>query len=294
MTWTVLLNHRFDARKGLAIGIALAGTGIFGVFSKGLTTWLIVQFGWRGAYVGLGLLPILVAAPVAIALFHDTPNTADTPTQVTYHPGMTLAQALRDRRFWTMAFGFLIVSLALAGPVPNMENILKTAGITAATILKLTPLIGLSALSGRLIGGWFVDRFWAPAVAFVILSLPAIACWLLATATISFGIAALSILLIGFALGVEYDLMAFFIARYFGLRSYSAIYGVLYVFFSLGAGFGPLAFGVDFDRHGSYRLALITAVIVLLGAALSFLTLGRYRDFEDEVPEAPPGNLAAA
>jgi MFS family permease len=294
ITWTMAVNHWFDRRKGLAIGISLMGTGIFGFFSKGLTTALIAHFGWRGAFVGLGLLPLLVAAPVAFVLFRDTQGHPDAPPRATDPLGMTLPQALRDRRFWTMAFGFLIVSLALAGPAPNMENILKIAGIAPATVLTLTPLIGLSALSGRLIGGWLVDRFWAPAVAFVILSLPAIACWLLATATISYGIAALSICLIGFALGVEYDLMAFFIARYFGLRSYSAIYGVLYVFFSLGAGFGPLVFGIDFDRHGSYRLALITAVVVLLGAALSFLTLGRYRDFDDGVPEAVPANLAAA
>ncbi len=294
ITWTVAVNHWFDARKGLAIGISLMGTGIFGFFSKGLTTWLIAQFGWRGAFVGLGLLPLLVAAPVAFVLFRDTQGHPGAPPRATDESGMTLAEALRDRRFWTMAVGFLIVSLALAGPAPNMENILKIAGLTPATVLTLTPLIGLSALSGRLVGGWLVDRFWAPAVAFVILSLPAIACWLLATATMSYGVAALSICLIGFALGVEYDLMAFFIARYFGLRSYPAIYGVLYVFFSLGAGFGPLAFGMDFDRHGSYRLALIAAVVVLLCAALSFLTLGRYRDFDDAVPEAAPANLAAA
>ena len=105
---------------------------------------------------------------------------------------------------------------------------------------------------------------------------------MLASATLSYGTAAAAIGLIGFALGVEYDLMAFFIARYFGMRSYSAIYGVLYVFFSLGAGFGPLLFGLDFDRHGSYRIALLTAIVVLLGAALSFLTLGRYRDFAND------------
>jgi len=108
-----------------------------------------------------------------------------------------------------------------------MENILKHGGLTPKMVLTLTPLIGLAALTGRIVGGWLLDRFWAPVVAFFIVGLPSVACWLLARATHDYPAAAISIGLIGFALGVEYDLMAYFVARYFGMRSYAAIYGVL-------------------------------------------------------------------
>ena len=105
ITWTRAVNNWFDASKGLALGIALMGTGIFGFFSKGLTAWLIAEFGWRGAFVGLGLLPLLVAAPVAFVLFRDTEGHT-SPLRTVDEVGMTLRQALRDRRFWTMGFGF--------------------------------------------------------------------------------------------------------------------------------------------------------------------------------------------
>jgi MFS family permease len=226
---------------------------------------------------------------VALALFHDTgPMPAKTGAPALAEGGLTLAEALRDRRFWTMAAGFLIVSFALAGPAPNLEKMLVLGGIAPAAVIKLTSLIGLSALTGRLIGGWMVDRLWAPGVAFVILSAPALSCWLLASAVLTIPVAAFAICLIGFALGVEYDLMAFFIARYFGMRSYTAIYGVMYVFFSLGAGSGPLVFGLDVDAHGSFRLALLSAVGVLLITGLLFLTLGKYRTFAPH-----PANAAA-
>jgi predicted MFS family arabinose efflux permease len=290
ITWTKAVNHRFDRRKGLALGISLMGTGIFGFFSKGLTAWLIVRFGWRGGFVGIGLLPLVIALPVALALFHDTgPMPAAEGAPALQDGGMTVAQVLRDRRFWTMAMGFLIVAFALAGPVPNLEKILTLARIAPGTIIGLTSLIGLSALSGRLIGGWLVDRLWAPGVAFVILSAPALSCWLLAGAVLTPTLAAAAIGLIGFALGVEYDLMAFFIARYFGMRSYTAIYGILYVFFSLGSGFGPLVFGLDFDRHGSFHLSLLGAAAVLLTTGTLFLTLGKYRLFAPQ-----PASAAAA
>jgi predicted MFS family arabinose efflux permease len=192
-----------------------------------------------------------------------------------------------------MAIAFVPISFALAGPIPNMENILKTGGVSPRTVLELTPFIGLSALSGRLLGGWLLDRFWAPGIAFFILCSPGFSCWILAHGPLDFYGAMLSIVLIGFAVGVEYDMMAFFVARYFGMRSYTVTYGVLYVFFSIGAGVGPLIFGRSFDATGSYNSILTLSFAFLVAGAAAFLTLGAYRKFE-AVPEAVTTNLAAA
>jgi predicted MFS family arabinose efflux permease len=277
MTWTVAVNQRFERRKGFALGITLMGTGVFGFVSKPLVAWMIHVATWRGAYIGIGLLPLLIAFPVGLFLFFEKrpePGAAAVTQPV---EGLTFGQTVKQWRFWLIAGLLVPISFALAGPIPNMENILKTAGFSGTRIIQLTSLIGLSALSGRLVGGWLLDRFWAPAVAVVILASPGISCFLLAQATLSAPAAMLSIMLIGFAVGVEYDLVAFLIARYFGMRSYTAIYGVLYVFFSIGAGVGPLVFGWSFDRTGSYRLILEVAFCVLIASGLSLLTLGRYR-----------------
>lgn len=286
ITWTRAVNQRFDRRKGLALGIALMGTGLFGILCKPYLAWAIGAFGWRGGYVAIGALPLLIALPVGFFLFRDGEGpsagaAARPPT------GLTLRETLRDWRFWLIAGAILPVSFALAGPVPNLENILKAAHLSPATILALTPLVGLTALLGRLIGGWLLDRFWAPAVGFVILGAPALSCLMLAGGDLSQEKAAAAILLIGFALGVEYDLIAYFVARYFGLRSYAAIYGILYVCFALGSGTAPLVFGHDFDLHGNYDASLIASSLVLVAAAASFLLLGRYRVFAGDAADAP-------
>lgn len=280
MTWTVAVNQRFDRRKGLALGVSLMGTGLFGFFSKPLLAWMIAAVGWRGAYVGLGLLPLLIAFPAALLLFYEKkPAAHGSPEAAAAEAveGLTFGQTLRQWRFWLIAVALVPISFALAGPIPNMENILKTAGFKAGDIVQLTSLIGLSALSGRLIGGWLLDRFWAPAVALVVLASPGVSCFLLAQGSLSPTQAMVSIVLIGFAVGVEYDLVAFLVARYFGMKTYTAIYGVLYVFFSIGAGVGPLLFGWSFDRTGSYRFILNVAFFVLLASGAGLLTLGRYR-----------------
>lgn len=287
ITWTKAVNRRFDRRKGLALGISLMGTGLFGILCKPYLAWLIGAYGWRAGYVGLGLLPIVVAFPVAFVLFRERATEGEGAIAVPPTPGgLTLKEAFRDRRFWILAIPLVPISFALGGPVPNLEVILRGGGLTPGMILALTPLVGLASLLGRVIGGWLLDRFWAPAVAFLILSLPGLSCWLLTGSMLDYSTAAVAIFLIGFALGIEYDVIAYCISRYFGLRSYSEIYGFLYLFFGLGAGLGPFVFGWDRDAHGSYALSLTLSGFALIGGAAVFLALGRYRRFD---PVSGPG-----
>jgi MFS family permease len=280
ITWTRLINQRFDRHKGLALGLALMGTGLFGSISKPLVGWFIATWGFRWAYVGLGALPLLIAFPVGYVCFREQPNSARiTGAAEPVHPGLTAAEAMRHWRFWLIGIVLLPVSFAIAGPIPNMENILHVHGFAHADIIGLTSLIGVSAIVGRLAGGWLLDLFWAPAVAVLILAMPCISCWLLGAGTLGYNHAALSIFLIGFSVGVEYDLLAYLTSRYFGLRSYATIYGFLYVFFGIGAGIGPMLFGWAFGLSKSYAPIFHVAFVSLAVSALCLLALGRYPKF---------------
>ena len=57
----------FDDRRGLALGIAMAGVGLGAIIVPQIARALIELVGWRGAYVGLGALTLAVAFP-AVAL----------------------------------------------------------------------------------------------------------------------------------------------------------------------------------------------------------------------------------
>lgn len=288
ITWTRAVNNRFDVHKGLALGLSLLGTGVFGFLVKPLTAWLIADYGWRSAYVVVGLLPMLIALPVALLAFHDVEGTqvsgaerrAAQARRADATAGLSLPQALRDYRFWLLALSFVLISFSVGGLIPNMENILKIAGFARADIVALVSLIGLSVIVGRIAGGWLIDRIWAPGVALVMISLPALACYLLADAQLTTGSARIAIVLIGMAAGIEYDLMAFLVARYFGMKSYGAIYGAQYGFFAFGAGLAPVVFGKAFDKTGSYHSVLLLAAVFLVLGAVALLGLGRYRKFD--------------
>ena len=280
ITWTRAVNHRFEVRKGLALGICLAGTGVFGIIGKPLVAWWIAALGWRGAYVAVGLLPILIALPVGLAFFHDTTpaeRSGSGGSAQAGEEGFTLRGALSDWRFWLMGVALVSTAFAVGGPTPNMENILAQHGFSPARAATLTPLIGGSVIAGRLASGWLMDRVWAPLVAFVLLSLPATACLVLAHGSVSYAAAGGAIALIGLAAGMESDLVAFLVARYFGLRSYGSIYGSIYVFYALGGAVAASVFGWAYDRTHSYASVLTVSAAILVAGGAAFLALGRYR-----------------
>jgi predicted MFS family arabinose efflux permease len=186
---------------------------------------------------------------------------------------------VKDWRFWLLAYSFVPISFAVGGPIPNLETMMVGKGFAVGDAVTLASLIGVAVIFGRVIGGYLLDQLWAPAVAAVLLSLPAAATFILAQPDLQFWLAAAAIMVLGMAAGVEYDLMAYLVSRYFGLKHYAAIYGALYAFFALGAGVGPYVFGAVFASSGSYDRILMLSSLLFIAGALPILLLGKYRDF---------------
>lgn len=287
-TWTRVVNGWFDRNRGLAFGIASTGTGLTGFLIKPLAAWIITEFGWRTAFVAIGALPIVIGLPVIFALFHENRDlaapadmTADRSEQPPAEYGMTLREALRSPRFWIMAGAFFLIAFALTAPTPNLENILKTFRFDLGEIGRIAASFGLAVIAGRVIGGWLLDRFWAPGCAFVILLLPALGSWLFAGDSLSGGAAMVAVLCIGFGAGFEFDLLAFLISRYFGQRNYGVIYGCFYTVIACGGGLGPVVYGYAFDITGTYGTALLFGVACILTGGALLLLMGPYPRWED-------------
>jgi MFS family permease len=277
-TWTRVVNGWFDRNLGLALGVTSTGTGIAGFLLKPYAAWLIQNFGWRGAILGIGLIPIVIAVPVVAWLFVERGESGSTALAAAPadEPGLELHEAVRTRQFWVMAFGFLLIATALTAPTPNMENILRSMSFGLPVIARITASFGLAVIAGRLVGGWLLDRIWAPAAAFGILLLPAAGSWLLAQPHIGETSAWLAVISLGLAAGFEFDLLAFLIVRYFGRRRYGTIYGCFYVVIAVGGATGPVLFGRIYDVTGTYsRILMVGAVCILCGGGV-LLGMGKY------------------
>ena len=287
-TWTRVVNGWFDRNRGLALGLASTGTGLTGFLIKPFAAWIIADYGWRTAFVAIGLLPIVLGVPVVLWLFRENRDAPGAVTPQAGEPiveeyGVTLIEALRSVRFWVLGAAFLLIAFALTAPTPNLENIFKTFHFSLSEIARVTAGFGLAVIAGRIIGGWLLDRFWAPACAFVILLFPAFGSWMLSGETLSGQGALAAVICLGFGAGFEFDLLAYLISRYFGQRHYGVIYGCFYTVIAFGGGLGPVVYGYAFDTSGTYRGALLVGVCcVLAGGALLFL-LGPYPRWEDRV-----------
>lgn len=275
VTWTRGVNGAFEIRRGLALGLALMGSGATGFFAPRYVTCLVELHGWREAYVGMALLPAIVGLPVVWLFFRrrrdrEKPRTAAPPVR-----GASLAEALRDRRFWLVAFAFLFVSFAIGGTIPSLFQLFLGKGFDAPDAAAILSILGVAVVLGRLGTGYLLDRFPAPRVSATLVGIPSVACAILVQPEISTQGAYAATALVGFAAGAEFDIIAYLAAKYFGLRHYSKIYSVLYAAFALGAAAAPAAFGYVFDWQGSYdSMIYASAILFAVGSAL-LLRLGR-------------------
>jgi MFS family permease len=70
--------------------------------------------------------------------------------------------------------------------------------------------------------------------------------------------------------------MAFLLSRYFGLKAYGKIYGVMFAVFGIGTGIGPALSGISFDRFHSYEPIFIVYAAILIITCALFIRLGPY------------------
>jgi MFS family permease len=279
-----VLSLWFDRRRGLAMGLALSVTGISGMVLPIYVQTLIGSVGWRGAYVGLGLVPIVIALPCILLLLprglgpgEGSPLSAPIP-EIVAGDGLSVRSGLGSYRYWLMAVIALATGIGLTGILFNLVPMLIDRGFKPAEAATIFGIYGLVVVLGRLLTGWLLDRFWAPAIGCCFLIGPCLGTLLLRSGTGSAGVVALAVVLLALSSGSELDLLAYMTSRYFGRRNFSVLYSGQYAFFVVGAAGAPL-FAAIHDVYGSYGSILTVTSALFAVSAAAILTLGRYPHF---------------
>ncbi len=275
--YAAMITHWFDSDRGIALGLATAGVGFGVAIIPQLAALLISHFGWRLAYLGLGLAVVVLAwIPVAL-LVRDTPWTSGSGRAgaTSELPGTNAAAALKSRNFWLLSIAFFLGVLAINGTIVHIVALLTDRGIPLQIATNALSVAGLAIIIGRIICGWCLDCFWGPyvAVCFFVLPMAGIA---LLIRELPYPMPLIGSALCGAGIGAEIDLMAFFIGRYFGLKAYGKIYGLMFMLFNIGTGLGPALSGRAFDRFHSCSQILIRYEIVLAITCVLLLGLGKY------------------
>lgn len=273
------VNLWFVKNRGLALGIMLLGTSLAGFIVPQIARRVVEGMGWREVFPIVALLPLLVAIPLALLWLRE-PRGEEKPAGITDADGRTVgvtaATALKDRRFWILWVSIAAIAFAYGGAHINMVQILDQHGIGLADAANVMSIVALGIMSGRIIMGLLLDRFWAPAVAFPVLLMPAFAAFLLMGTSTAFVPLAIAGFMLGFAAGAESDLIAFLAGRYFGMVQFGRIYGLLYLPFGVFSALSPAIWGLVRDRTGSYDPILMVAMVLFVFGGSLLLLLGRY------------------
>jgi MFS family permease len=275
----------FDKERGLALGIATSGVGLGTFLLPQLAQLFITSFGWRVAYVAVGVTTWLLAFSMIAIFVREPPGYFERMRAARTHPpngpqplGLSTGAAITGtRQFWLLAIIFLLEGTANNGLLSgHFVPLLIDRGYTAPAAAALLGASGLAALVARIIVGFCLDYVRGPVFSACVMLLPVVALGLLLSHAGS-PAPFFAALCIGLAIGAEVDMLGFFVSRYFGRRSFGTLYGLIFALFTLGIGVGPAILGFAFDRFHGYDQVLWVFLALLVVAALLFLPLGKYR-----------------
>lgn len=266
-----LISNWFERKRGLAMGVALMGIGVGGLFMAPLAGWLVAELGWRAAFATLGSLVAIAVAgisltvvrtrPADLGLLPDGETADDDPPSPSKTPldgslGLHLSGALRTRAFWLLSSVHLLWVFGNLSIIGHLVAFLSDRGAesqAAAGILGLT--IGIS-VAARLVFGWLADRFAKRAIMTVALLLHVTATIFLLNADLAGALPAF-VVFFGMGLGGGAVLVPLLVGECFGLLAFAKILGLVMISGTLGAAIGPVLTGLIYDVTGSYRLAFV-------------------------------------
>ena len=282
ITVTRILSGAFDRTRGTALAIGRSGLAIAGAIMPMLLFPVILRFGTAGGYLMLAILILLL--PLPLIWFWVPRRVMD--------PARRNEAARGQAEPWGVRLGMPKVRILIAASVLNyvpvvallsqMKPLAVDKGLDSVTAVGAVSVMGTAAALGALFSGILVDRFWAPAVAFALNLAPAMGCLLLLQTDVHPAAFYAAVLMIGLGQGAEIDIVAFMIARYFGLRSYATIYSLSTLGIALGVALGASLIGLSYDRFGNYDAAVMVASASFALAALLYLAMGPYPESAQE------------
>lgn len=263
----------FKVGRGKAIGLMFTAGGIGCTIGPRLAQWAIDHYGWQIGYLVLAAV-VLLAWPLAFLWLHNKKDAETTTNRKVTTPeaGHTRREAFTTGIFWYISAAWLLSGLTAGGVfflVPFLidHNVSREA---AASYLSI--LFAASAVVHPVLG-FINDRWYPPFIA-------AFAFLLKASAFVLLGLfgsryAVLAAVLVGVGMSGLSNSFFSCIPRYFGLRSFGEIAGLIQSAGSAAAMLGPLIFSSLQEESGSYKVSYVTVGIIAVCAAGCMTMAGR-------------------
>jgi MFS family permease len=288
VSYTRLIVVWFSTKRGMALGIALSGTGMGLALVPALAQTFIGVGGWRVAYLGLGLLVIGAVLPFVVPWARyprhlqadlETLDAAGVPTSEA--SGLPFKEAVRSKAFFLLSVTFLLLGTLTGALPPHLVPILVDQHIPAMQAAATASVLGLSLIAGRLVMGFLMDRIFAPLLLAASISLMVTGLVMMMTGVTGPWLV-VAISFIGFVMGGETDFLTYILSRYIGLRVFARVYGLLMAPWAAGVSLGPLVMAYSVHAGGNYDLAVGALIATTSLAIFPLFFLGPYPDLKQD------------
>ncbi|HEY0958782.1 MAG TPA: MFS transporter [Novosphingobium sp.] len=290
--WSAAVAGAFSIGRGLALGAMLTGTAVAQAAIPPVATLLIDHFGWRTAFVWLGVGWGGVTFAICYLCFmiarrSEASRAADAAPVVGHDlPGLTIREAWRDSGLQRIAVSTFLLLIVTIGLIIHQIPILTEAGVTREHAAWLAGLGGLAGIAGKIVTGWLMDRFRPNLVGGLTIAVVALAFLLLLDGVRTPVLIVIAMVINGYAAGCKVQICSYLTSRYGGLRNFGTIFGFMSSLIALGSAIGPVLAGKVYDMTGGYTPFLIGGGIACVICGLLIVTLPAYPDWGDKASGA--------
>lgn len=284
---TTIIAYWFDKKRGLATGIAMAGTGIGGLLAPNLIgRYLLPNMGWQQTYLIMGISLLIIDFIIILLLIKNKPSDMgllpDGAVEIEANTGgvrgelmgKTYNEAKNTSAFWFIAIAICFLSVTQFGVLQNQGPFFTDSGVNMAGVGSALGIIGLTAAISKICFGWLIDRFSIKLCTLIGNSILIIGTVMLffASSTSSMGFFYIYALLFGIGLGSWQPILSLQVTSLFGAKYFASIYGVVFLFKSIGEIVGPIGTSAIYDLVHSYQpafailigLAVISTLLVMI------------------------------
>jgi MFS transporter, OFA family, oxalate/formate antiporter len=290
----------FPDRRGLAVGLAVAGYGggsaIFGPLAG---NWLIPDFGWRNTFMILGVIFVVMTLVGAFLLKNPpagyrpegwTPAPAAKAAATTYefNPG----EAIRTPTMWFMWVAYALGTSAGLMVISQLVPFARSKGVPLALATTAIFIGAIGNASGRIFSGWMSDALGRLNVLRLMIAISAVAMVILPHTG---GLAAVPVALyvmvfvVYYCYGTQLSVNASTTSDFWGTKNAGVNYGILFTAWGVAGIIGPRIGGVLYDKYQDYQAAFYTAAVLAVVALAAELIARR-----PEVPVEARAKAAVA
>ncbi len=258
-----LVSQWFSKSRGFAMGLMALGFGISMAMHPPLGQWLIEAFGWRQAWVILGILTWLLFLPPLLLLVFDKPEeigllpdgekrtaAADgTGGEAAEIPGLTLGEALRTIAFYVVSTGWFAIAMLVTTLHFWQVTVMTRQGVDAAVAAQVFMISAVAMACAMPLVGRAFDRFrtrYVFAAGLTVTGLSLIGVTMVSDAMSAAGYA----VLFGINNAFSMTMFGYLWPRYFGRRHLGSIQGTGQMIGVVGASLGPFPVGWAIDAFG--------------------------------------------